>query len=120
MPERLEVVPARLLAPEMSVDRHVPRSARERLSLAVRDMYFRLGVTVVLCHAEVCAREERIAESVAGAGEKEMRRITDDVDGVGGLRTRYTDQEVVRLDVAVYERFLVYRLYPRYLETNNL
>ena len=36
---------------------------------------------------------------------------TDDVDGISGLGVRYTDQEVVRLDVTVDEVLLVYCLY---------
>ena len=32
---------------------------------------------------------------------------TDDVDGISGLGVRYTDQEVVRLDVTVDQGLLV-------------
>jgi len=90
--ERLEVVAPRLLAPEVRVDAHVARRARQALALAVRDVLLRLGVAVLLGHAKV-----------------------DDVDRVGVLRPRPADEEVVGLDVAVDQVLLVDRLHAREL-----
>lgn len=53
MPQRLQVVPTRLFPSEMSVDGHVPGSTGQRFTFAIWDMSFSLGVTVVLCHAEI-------------------------------------------------------------------
>lgn len=68
----------------MCVDTHVPGRARQRFALTVGNVLLRLGITVLLGHAEV-----------------------DDVDDVGGLGRRTTDEEVVGLDVAVDEILLV-------------
>jgi len=108
--ESLEIVPPRLLSTQMGVDRHVPSRSTETLSLTIRDVLcfestpghegdqllgcrqllegsrltLRLGISVLLGHSEI-----------------------DDVNGVGSLRSRSTDEEVVRLDVSVDEVLLV-------------
>jgi len=88
----LEIVTTRLFAPKVGVDAHVTRRSRERLAFPVRDVLLRLGVTVLLGHAEV-----------------------DNVDNVGALRARAADEEVVGLDVPVDEVLLVDGLDPRQL-----
>ena len=62
----------------MRVDTHVTRSSRERLAFPVGDVLLRLGVAVLLGHAEV-----------------------DNVDNVGALGAGAADEEVVGLDVAM-------------------
>jgi len=37
--------------------------------------------------------------------------LTNKVNDVGALTSRYTDQEIVGLNITVYERFFVNRLY---------
>jgi len=37
--------------------------------------------------------------------------LTNKVNDVGALTSRYTDQEIVGFDITVYERFFVNRLY---------
>lgn len=74
----------------MSVDGHVSGRAGEGFALSVRNVLFRLGVTVLFGHAEV-----------------------NDVDDIGRLGTRSADEEVVRLDVAIDQVLLVNRLHAR-------
>lgn len=53
VPERLQVVASTLLLAQVRVDAHVARRARQRLVLAVRDVFVRLRVDVRLRQAEV-------------------------------------------------------------------
>lgn len=53
VPERLQVVAPTLLLTQVRVDAHVTRRARQRLVLAVRDVFVRLRVDVRLRQAEV-------------------------------------------------------------------
>ena len=89
MAKCLEIVATGLLAPKMGVDTHVTSGTRERLAFSVRDVLLRLGVTVLLGHAEV-----------------------DNVDNVGSFGAGAADKEVVGLDVAVDEVLLVDGLNP--------
>ena len=73
----------------MGVDTHVTGSTRERLALPVWDVLLRLGIAVLLGHAEV-----------------------DDMNDIGTLGARSTNQEVIGFDVAVDEILLVDRLDP--------
>ena len=82
--ERLEIVTAGLLASEMGVDGHITSSAGKRLSLAIWDVLLGLWIAVLLGHAEV-----------------------NGVDNIGCLGPWLADQEVVWLDIAVDEVFLV-------------
>lgn len=88
--EGLEIVSARLLAPQVGVDAHVASRARERLSLAVRNMLLRLGISVLLGHAKV-----------------------NNMNNIGGLGARAANDEVVGLNITVDEVSLVYRLDAR-------
>lgn len=76
----------------MRVDAHVACRARQRLSLPVRDMLLRFGVSVLLGHPKV-----------------------DDMDHVGRLCVQAADEEIVRLDVSVDEILLVDGLHSREL-----
>jgi hypothetical protein len=91
--QSFQIVPTRLLTSQVSVDTHVTRRTGERLALSVWNVLLRLGVTVLLGHTEV-----------------------DDVNYIGTLRAWSTNEEVVRLDVAVDEILLVDGLNPRQLE----
>ena len=82
--ERLEIITTRLFPAKMGVDAHVSCGTGKRLPLAVRNVLLGLRVTVLLGHAEV-----------------------NNVDNVGGFAVGPSDQEVVRLDVAVDEVLLV-------------
>lgn len=82
--EGLEVIATRLLASKMGVDTHVASGTGQRLALSVGDVLLGLGVAVLLSHTKV-----------------------DDVDDVGALGARTTNEEVVGLDVAVNEILLV-------------
>lgn len=93
MPKSLEVVSPGLLSSEMRVDAHIACRARQRLSLPVRNMLLRLGVSVLLGHPKV-----------------------DDMDHVGRFCGRAADEEVVRLDVSVNEILLVDGLDSRQLQ----
>lgn len=90
--QSLQVVSSRLLTTKMGVDAHVTGGSRETLSLSVGDVLLRLGVAVLLGHAEV-----------------------DYMNDVGSLGLRATNQEVVGLDVAVDEVLLVDSLHSRQL-----
>ena len=53
MSQGLEVVPPRLLLPQVGVDAHVAGRPREALVLPVRNVLVRVGVDVFLGEAEV-------------------------------------------------------------------
>ncbi len=91
--KRLEIVSSRLLSAEMGVDAHVPGGSRERLAFPVGDVLLRLGVTVLLRHTKI-----------------------DNVDDVGSLGARSSDQEIVGLDISVDEVLLVDGLHARQLQ----
>lgn len=74
----------------MRVDTHVSCSTREGLSLPIRNVLFRLGITILLCHAKI-----------------------NDMDNVGTLGAWSADEEVVGFDVSVDEVLFVDGLYPR-------
>jgi len=76
----------------VGVDTHVTSCSGKRLAFPIRDVLLRLGVTVLLGHAEV-----------------------DDMDDVGALGAWPADQEVVGLDVSVDEVLLVDGLDARQL-----
>merc|ERR1712216_41660 len=78
IPQRLEVIAAALLDPQMRVDACITRGASQVLVLPIRYMLVGLGVAVLLRQAEV-----------------------DDVDLVGLLAE--THEEIVGLDVSVNE-----------------
>lgn len=61
MAQRLKVVPPRLFTPQVGIDGHVTGGARERLALAVRNVYFRFRVAVVLSHTEIWNRQVYIS-----------------------------------------------------------
>jgi hypothetical protein len=88
--QSLEIISTTLFAAQMGVDGHVTGGSAERLALTVGNVLLRLWVTVLLGHAEV-----------------------DDVNNVGSLGARATDEEVVGLDVAVDEVLLVDGLHAR-------
>ena len=48
MPERLQIIPPRLLAAHVCVDAHVARGASERFVLAVGNVFVGVGVDVLL------------------------------------------------------------------------
>lgn len=81
----------------MGVDTHITGRSRQRLAFSVRDVLLRLGITVLLRHAEI-----------------------DDVDHVGALGAWSADKEVVRLDIAVDEVLLVNGLHPRQLNSVSM
>jgi hypothetical protein len=76
----------------MGVDTHVARRSGKRLTFPVRNVLLRLGIAVLLGHAEV-----------------------DDVDDVSALGAGAANKEVVGLDVAVDEVLLVDGLDTRQL-----
>lgn len=92
MAQRLEIVASGLLPAEMGVDAHVPGSSRERLAFPVGDVLLRLGITVLLSHAEI-----------------------DDVNHVRSLCPGSSNQEIVGLDISVNQVLLVDRLDTRQL-----
>jgi hypothetical protein len=75
---------APLTSAKVRVDAHVPRRPAQTLALPVRDVLLRLWVAILLGHAEI-----------------------HDVNHVGGLCARSSDQKVVGLDVAIDEVLLV-------------
>ena len=77
----------------MCVNAHVPRRSAQTLSFPVGDVLFRLGVAVLLGHAEI-----------------------DDMDDISALRAGATDKEIIRLDVAIDKVLFVDRLHSRQLE----
>eukprot|EP00047_Mylnosiga_fluctuans_P020325 m.90988 g.90988 ORF g.90988 m.90988 type:complete len:440 (-) comp8483_c0_seq1:28-1347(-) len=89
MPQRLAVVAPALLLAEMRVDAHVARRACQALVLAVRDVFARLGVDVLLGQAKV-----------------------NDVDGAVTRERLAVDKEVLRLDVAEDDVLRVHVLEP--------
>lgn len=91
--EGLQIISPRLFATKVGVDTHVTCRTRQRLAFSVGNVLLRLGITVLLRHAEV-----------------------DDVDDIGSLGARATNQEVVRLDVTVDEVLLVDSLDARQLQ----
>ncbi len=62
----------------MGIDTHVAGGTRERLTFPVGNVLLRLGISVLLGHAEV-----------------------DNMNDIGALRARSANQEVVGLDVSV-------------------
>jgi len=82
--EGLEIITTRLFPAKMGVDAHVSCGTGKRLPLAVRNVLLGLRVTVLLGHAEV-----------------------NNVNNVGSFAVGPSDQEVVRLDIAVDEVLLV-------------
>jgi len=92
MAQGFQIISARLFPPEMCVDAHVPSGTGERLAFPVRNVLFGLGIPVLFCHTKI-----------------------DDMNDVGTLRARATNEEVVGLDVPVDEVLLVDCLYPRKL-----
>jgi hypothetical protein len=76
--QSFQVVSARLFASNMSLDIHVTRRTSGRLAFPVRDVLFRLGVTVLLSHTKI-----------------------HNVNHIGALRAGLADKKVFRLDVAV-------------------
>jgi hypothetical protein len=96
MTQCLQIVSSRLLTTKMGVDTHVTGSSRQTLAFPVGDVLLRLGVSVLLGHAEI-----------------------DNMDNVGSLRSWPTDQEVVGLDVAIDQVLLVNGLYSRQLCTTS-
>ena len=90
--ESFKVVPTGLLASKMSIDTHVTSCTRQGLALPVGNVLLGLGIAILLCHTEI-----------------------DDVDHIGTLGARSTDEEVVGLDIAVDQVLLVDGLHPRQL-----
>jgi len=88
--DRLQVVPARLLVTNMSVDTRVSGSSGQVLALSEGNM-FTIGVLVTL-------------------GETEI-----DDENVVLVGVSATDQEIVGLDISVNDSLLVYLLDSLYL-----
>lgn len=65
-------------AAKMRVDTHISRCSAQTLPFAVRDMLFRLGITILLRHPEVYHMYE-----------------------IRVLRSRPTDEEIVWFDISV-------------------
>ncbi|KAI7514869.1 hypothetical protein KC347_g238 [Hortaea werneckii] len=78
-----KIISSRLFPAEMRVDTHVTRGATQAFPLSVWDVLLRLRIAVLLCHAKI-----------------------DDVDDVLCFRVWPADEEVVRLDVTVYQVLL--------------
>ena len=93
MTQSLQVISPGLFPAKMGVNAHVPSSSRERFTLPVRNVLLGLGVTVLLCHAEI-----------------------DDVDDVGGFGARPANEEIVGLDIAIDQVLLVNGLHARELK----
>lgn len=68
----------------MRVDAHVSSRAGQRLALAVGNVLFCFGVTILFGHTEV-----------------------DDMDDIGGLRSGTANQKVIGLDITVDEVLFV-------------
>ena len=77
-------------AAKMRVDTHISRCPAQALPFAVRDMLFRLGITILLRHPEVYHMYE-----------------------IRVLRSRSTDEEIVRFDIPVNQVLFVDRLDTR-------
>ena len=82
--QSFQVIPTGLLASQMSVDTHVSSCARQRLPLTVRNVLFSLRVAILLGHSEI-----------------------NNVNDIGSLGGWATDQEVIRLNIAVDQILLV-------------
>lgn len=81
----------------MSVDTHISRRSTQTLSLSVRDVLLRLGISILLRHSEIHYMHD-------------VRRL-----GSGS-----TYQEVVRLDISVNQVLVVYSLYSCELERHEM
>ena len=99
MAQRLKVVPPGLFASQMGIDGHVTGSARERLALTVRNVYFRFRITVVLSHTKIY--EERVDIHQYNDSQPKRGILTYNVNSISVFMTWDTDQEVVRLDITV-------------------
>jgi hypothetical protein len=66
------------------IDAHISRSSAKTLPFTVRDVLFRLRVTILLSHAKI-----------------------NNVNDIRSLRSGTTNEEVVGFDITVYEIFLV-------------
>lgn len=86
----------KLTFPQVCVDAHVSSGASQALMLPVRDVFFGLGVYVFFGKAEV-----------------------DNVNGVLPLRARPAHQEVLGLDVSIYQTPCVNVLHPRNLKNED-
>lgn len=73
----------------MSIDGHVAGSAGQRLPFSVGNMLLGLGIAVLFGHSKI-----------------------NDVNDIGSLGARTTDEEVVGLDVAIDEILFVDCLDP--------
>lgn len=93
MTQSLEVISSRLFSSKMRVDAHIACRARQRLSLPVRDMLLRLGISVLLGHPKV-----------------------NDMNHIGRFCVRAANEEIVRLDVPVDEILFVDGLDSRELQ----
>lgn len=80
--ERLQLTSAK-----MGIYTHVSRSSTQTLPFTIRNVQFRFGIAVLLCHPKI-----------------------NDMYNVGGLRPRFPNQEIVRLDVPIDKVLVVDRL----------
>jgi len=68
----------RLTSSQMGVDTHIPSRSTQTLSLSVRDMLFGFRIPVLFRHSEI-----------------------DDMNDVGHLGSRSTDQKVIGFDISI-------------------
>ena len=96
MTQSLEIITTRLLAAKMRVDTHVTCSARQRLPLAVGNVLFRFGISVLLRHAEVDHVHDIAADGSMSAHEKVVGLdvAIDKVLFVNGLDSRELRRKV--------------------------
>ena len=57
MAQRLEVVPPGLFTSQVGINGHITGGARERLALAVRNVYSRFRIAVVLGHTKIYVQQ---------------------------------------------------------------
>lgn len=96
MAQCFEIISPRLFPSQMRVDTHVACCTGKGFALAVRDVLFGLGISVLLGHSEI-----------------------DDVDHICGFGAWTANKEVVGLDVTINEVLLVDRLNTGKLETER-
>ena len=98
----------------MCVDTHIPSRPTQTLSFTVRNVLLGLGIPILLRHTKV--------HNVNYCGDAMNRAgVISEVTAALTIRvlgSRATDQEVIRLDIAVDEVLVMDRLHTGQLDTD--
>lgn len=84
MSQCLQVVPSRLLSPQMCIDAHVTSCARQTLALPIWYMLFGLRIAVLLRHSEI-----------------------NNVDNISSLGIGSANEEIIGFDIAINQVLFV-------------